>query len=263
MNTIKLGLRIGYALSIAASSLLFTKIPAQAINLSLEPSNFTVDKGVGTNSASSTSTLNNASFGNGTNGGGFEEHFSNDFLLLGASTNSPYNDTDIRSDSLHDDNSRAISNTFSLDSTDITKATTIDFKWAFNGNSTGGAGDQDNFQIYMNRINPSNPNQIFSSTLAFSKNRSSDLYARNSLETVTIPANTFASGSYNLRINVNENDDPNAYSSAAGFSNFQVQTVPFEFSPSQGLLLVGGIWGLSSFLKRRKDLANCSKSLLK
>jgi hypothetical protein len=241
----KLNLKLSFLFPFATASFLFSATSVQAINLSLNPSDFTVNKGIGTNSASATSALNTNPFSNGS---GFENHFSSDFLILGANPNSPNYDTDIRTDSLRDENSRAISTTFTISPSDVTQDTQISFKWAFNGNAPGGSGTQDNFQLYLvNATSGANNN-------FFSQDRSNVSYSKENLQTVTIPANSFASGNYFLRVNVNENDDPDNKSSAAGFSNFQVQTVPFEFSPSQGLLLVGGIWGLSSFLKRKKAI---------
>lgn len=47
-------------------------------------------------------------------------------------------------------------------------------------------------------------------------------------------------------------------SSAAGIGNMTLSAeVPFEFSPSQGIFLVAGFWGLSFYIKRRKkEIAN-------
>ncbi|GAB4241879.1 MAG: hypothetical protein Kow0049_30890 [Stanieria sp.] len=243
MNTSKIILQTSGLFALAASSLLLVEMPAHAINLSLDSSAFTVQLGIGSNAVPVTSTINTGNFSNGS---GFENHFSQDFLLLGALAD----DSTIPTDSLDFGNSRAVSTQFTLSSQDVSEDLNINFKWAFNGNATGAAGDQDNFTLSI--VGPTNQT-FFTKTLpgGYGKDTS----------TATISANTLTAGNYRLRINVNENDDFDLHSSAAGFDDIQLASVPFEFSPSQGLLLVGGFWGLSNFIKRRKQLADSSKDL--
>lgn len=230
-----------------ASSLLFFEMPAQAINIALDSSNYTVNLGVGNNSTSPTSPINTGMFSNGF---GFENHFSERFLLLGALAN----DSNIPNDSLDYTNSRATSTVFTLSSSDVSQNINISFKWAFNGNATGGSNDQDNFNISL--VGATNK-LLLTQALPGGYGKS--------FSTATISGGTLRAGNYRLRINVNENDDFDLHSSAAGFDNFQISStpvlnIPFEFSPAQGLMIVGSFWALSNLIKGRKKMSYLSKN---
>jgi hypothetical protein len=59
------------------------------------------------------------------------------------------------------------------------------------------------------------------------------------------------------------NPDTCAYDTlgfSSPYAQFDATPVPLEFSPTLGLLMVGGIWGFSYLLKRRKGLADYNKS---
>lgn len=227
---------------LAASSILFTGLPAQAINITLSPSQFTKvgTGGIVNNNASSTSNINttapNDGFGDGTNG-----FFDSNFLLLGADP-----EDNITNDSNQDENSTARSILFNLSEADVAQPIQIKFQWAFRGNSLGIADeDQDNFNIRLARSGGGS-NVFFS--------RSAPLgYNGNKNEEYTFAANTLAAGNYRMTITLNENADTGT-SSAAGFNQIEVQNVPFEFSPTTGLLMVGGFLGFT-YLKKRRQVA--------
>ncbi len=63
-----------------------------------------------------------------------------------------------------------------------------------------------------------------------------------------IPANTFTAGDQiAISLSLQETGTSNT---AFGFSVLQIDTVPFEFSPTLGLLAVGGLFGASAAFKR-------------
>ena len=175
---------------------------------------------------------------------GFGFAFSDPFLLLGAAPT----DTDIPGDSLNNANSVATSSTFFLSPSNLSNGTRIKFNWAFQGNSTGDSlfSDEDNFSIVLLNTGAPQAASIFS--------READDFGSGS-ESIFIDSTSgtgLTSGVYRLRITLNENDDIFGNSTAAGFNQISVTAVPFEFSPAMGLLAVGGLFGGSSILKRRK-----------
>lgn len=248
MNTSKIFLQKSCLFTLAASSLLLADIPAHAINLSFDASQFSITQGIGNNSTPITSDINVKSppdgFGDGTNG-----FFLEEFLLLGARPS----DTSIPTDSLVDNNSTAESPSFSVDSEDITKGIKLKFTWAFRGNATGDTADKDNFNILLVNVDTLDTFDVFTRDLADPGNG----YGSSYTQVATADTTGMTAGNYKVSIELNENTNLN--SSAAGYDDFEITNVPFEFSPSQGLLLIGGFWGLSFFMKRRKQLANCGK----
>ncbi|BAU63918.1 hypothetical protein STA3757_12870 [Stanieria sp. NIES-3757] len=258
MNTSKIVIQKSCLFALAASSFLLAEMPAKAINLSLDSSAFNITQGIGSNSTVTTSDINVKSppdgFGNGTTG-----FFADPFLLLGAN---PSN-TSITTDSLRNNNSEAESYSFSISQTDITNGIKLNFAWAFQGNATGAAGDKDNFNIFLENIDTSDRFTVFTQSLnrtGTSPNFVTTGYGSNDQQTAFADTIDMTPGDYRVLITLNENT--NTRSSAAGFDNFVVSNaVPFEFSPSQGLFLVGGFWGLSNLIKRRKQLADSSKDL--
>jgi hypothetical protein len=240
----------------AVSSLFLIAKPSQAViaNLSttVGSSNFTGIQGQ-VNAVPGTNDIDNA-----TGTAGFDNFFgSSDFLLLGATTSN----TNITTDSFRGGNSIAESSIFSLSQANIDAGIAIDFNWAFDGNSTGAVGNRDNFSIILT--------DGTSSAAVFDRQVNTTLpgvgYGSGS-ESVSLTAIDFdvapTPGNYQLLITLNENGNATTgSSSAAGFNQISVAAVPFEFSPSQGLLAVGGLWGISAFLKRRKAAAMLNSDL--
>lgn len=233
-------------LTITASSLLLTSQPSQALNVNLSTgvnsSNFTNNQGLVTTVSGGNLIDDN------TGNAGFDNFFgSDDFLLLGANSI----DSNITTDSRDNGNSVARSSLFSLNQTDFNNGILVNFKWAFDGNSTGGFADQDNFNIGLFKDDLT--------TMAPVLTRNAPIGYASGSESVLLSAANFnvnppSSGDYFLEIVLNENSDNSSHSSAAGFNNISVSSssVPFEFSPAQGLLAIGSFWGISAFIKRRK-----------
>jgi hypothetical protein len=219
--------------------------PAQALtgSLNLAPGDFTNNTSIASNSiidnnASATATIDETDTPEG-----FGNAFSSTFLLLGANVNDS-----IPTDSQTTDNSSAISEEFLISDTNISNGfLNIKFNWAFQGDATGEDVNQDNFNIYL--IDSAQLNGTAASILSIN---SPGGYGSDT-EDLDVNISALTAGNYRLRIDLNENTGPT--SSAAGFNNIsvsEVAAVPFEFSPTQGLLMVGAFFGLSSYLKHRK-----------
>ncbi len=179
---------------------------------------------------------------------GFGDAFIDPFLLLGAAPT----DTDIPGDSLNNANSVATTtSTFNLSSSNLTNGLRIKFNWAFQGNSTGVAalGDDDNFSIVLAKSG-----SLTERASVFSRNAPDYGFGSESIfiDSSSGIFGALTPGAYSLRITLNENDEGAGLSTAAGFNQITVTAVPFEFSPAMGLLAVGGLFGGSSILKRRK-----------
>lgn len=251
MNTRKANLKKSGLFVLAAYSFLVAGIPAQAIDLNLDSSDFRVEQdrnpGAGDNSTPSSSNINTLSPDNG-----FGNVFSEPFLLLGADPTDP----NIPNDSRPRRNSGATSNTFFLSEADVDPGANLEitFDWAFNGNATGTLNDRDNFNILLEKTDGSAFAPIFERIV--SKPDIGSGYGSNIGESVSVSGSNFISdfteGDYLISISLNENRSNN--NSAAGFDNITIKNnIPFEFSPGLGLLMAGGFWGVYYLLlKRRK-----------
>ncbi len=176
---------------------------------------------------------------------GFDDAFNNtgDLLLFGANPGSSA--TSFINTFPGDSNSFAqTSSTFTIRSVDVDGRIAVGFNFAFSGDS-GNALDafvvqlisQDDGQITNVGEPTTAPNFGSGSAFIFLDNTDIDI--------------TGESEEFNLRITLSENGSDSA-SVAAGFNQITVTAVPFEFSPALGLLAVGGFFGGSSVLKRRK-----------
>lgn len=249
MNTRKANLKKSGLFVLAAYSFLVAGIPAQAIDLNLDSSDFRVEQdgnpGAGYNSTLPSSKINTLSPENG-----FGNVFSEPFLLLGADPE----DLNIPEDSRPKINSGATSKTFFLSEADVDPGANLEitFDWAFNGNATGNFNDRDNFNIILDKADDSD----CALTCALIFERVVSGYGSNIGESVSISSSNFigdfTEGDYLISISLNENLSSN--SSAAGFDNITIKNnIPFEFSPGLGLLMAGGFWGVYYLLlKRRK-----------
>lgn len=224
----------------AASTLLLFSQPAGAVIANLSPSNFSLSAetpGGEVNAVGASNAINQASPTNG-----FGTVFDEDFLLLGAITTA----SDIHDDGLISGNSTANSSNFSLTGTDLAAGITVDFEWAFNGNSVGTPfEDQDKFSILLKNFGV--PTE---SAFVLGKAAAGDY--GSGTESVNVNTSGLSAGNYFLQITLDENSG-NLNSSAAGFNQIAVSTsVPFEFSPSVGLIMMGGIFVYSRYAKSRK-----------
>jgi len=221
--------------AITASSLLLIAKPSQAVIADLSPADFSTGTGVSVSNASSPINQNE-----------FDIGFTSDFLILGA------NQANANiGNSVDDANFRSESNVFSINQYNINQGSiNVAFNWAFDGNSTGSAGDQDNFSITLRKFLTPTTSSIAAPIFSRSTANTGFGYGAGS-EFVSVNTNTLnANDSYFIRVALNENSEPT--NSAFGINDIEVVAVPFEFSPAQGLLAVGGFWGVSTFIKRRK-----------
>jgi hypothetical protein len=233
----------------AVSSVLMAGSPAQALSITLGSTNFTGTEGTVDNNTSTASNINvsapNNGFGNGTTG-----FFSTNFLLLGALGS----DSSIPLDSRRGGNSTAVSSTFYIDPSQLASDLTISFQWAFRGNSLGGSGDNDNFNVFL--LTPD-----FQQIELLARQVSSSGYGSNLTQSATVALNLLTAGDYFIGITLNENSDFFNRSSAAGFNNFVITAdelppgdpVPFDFSATPGLLILGGMFGISYLRKRQQQ----------
>jgi hypothetical protein len=230
---------------LGASPLFWNSNPAHAIsgNLALDNGSFLIaPSNTGVTTAPGSSNIDNS-----TTIPSFGDKFSDSgtFLLLG--TNNPAGSTIQGSGGV---NSSGTSPTFELTSSNISRGLDLSFDWAFQGNSgTGGPNNvygttnADSFRVFI-----ANPD-LDETVLAFQQS-------------------AYGSGSFNDTVDISSLTPGNDYSvyvslteaaglgnSAAGFDNIGVG-VPFEFSPSLGLLMMGGLFGGHTYLKRRKLAAN-------
>ena len=234
------------ALLAAGSAVLAFAPSASALDVSFSPDQFSNFEGlvddVTNPLAPNTINTNTATDVDG-NRDGFNNFFNDPFLLLGANPG----DTGIFSDSLTDDDSTAFSPTFSIADGNITGRISVSYNFAFFGNSAGSGFDDDDFSIFLQN------------TTTFANVFVDGLEAPNfasGTRSVLLDSSDFAAvgasaGDYRLLIALNENGF-NTNSTAVGFNEISVTAVPFEFSPALGLLAVGGLFGGSSVLKRRK-----------
>jgi hypothetical protein len=249
--------KVGLCLITATSSLFLIAKPSQAISANLSSSDFTQNEGLVTGVNGATNGIDNA-----TGNAGFDNFFvSDDFLLLGANST----DTNITTDSRRSGNSVATSIPLHLNSSDLNPANglRVNFNWVFDGNSLGNVNDKDNFNITLTKNDFSTTATIFDRTVDPSDSLPG--YGSGS-ESVFLTSADFSSpvnatpGDYILQIALNENANL-IKSSAAGFNQISVAAVPFEFSPTQGLLAIGGLWGISTYLKRKKAVARLSNDI--
>jgi hypothetical protein len=233
--------KVGLFLTAASSFALLTGQAAQALDLNLDTSGFTKvgGSGVFNNNAPVNGTINTTSTPNG-----FGNLFDSPYLLLGADSNQTATNGNNA-----DENTTVISNeTFALSSNDYVA---FKFDWAFQGNSTQAATDN-----FILRIVPQGTGAI---RTIFQTNAPTEFGVRKG-QPVNFAPGSITSGNYKLAIVLNE-PALDGFNSAAGFDNISVTAVPFEFSPTQGLLAIGGLWGISAFLKRRKAAAMLNSDL--
>jgi hypothetical protein len=234
----------------AASSLFLTAKPSQAVITSFASNEFRTNSGTVVSGAPADGSVDNIGFGNV-----FADTGNSDgYLLLGTtlpnnSTNPPTNASP--SSGTHESYSNS---TFTISSS--TENVSLKFDWAFfngaNVTATNPLSDffqvgiiPDGFTDYGNDFQP-----------LFTVNAPDFGSALNK----TVVATGFAPGNYRVAVSLNEQTGSGGYNTAAGFDNITV-SVPFEFSPAQGLLAVGGFWGISAFLKRRKAAAMLNSNL--
>ena len=259
------------AIAGATSMLFLSSVGASnAIGLTTIPvSNFTnLTAGSGATSIASGSTLNadgslETTLGTVDSFGGF---FTSDFVAVGAVGNQ------LISDSTRGVNSNlrtTFANGFTLSSTDLSQPLRFSFNYAFVGVS-----DQNitppNFLVQLIRFsgvgeNVSNTRTLLNlaapvtgtGTIA---NDGTDFYAfsykQNAFSIdVSLPV-AFTAGTYGFSISLTEPTGDPIGNQAAGFNDFTVQSVPFDFNPSFGIGLLGLGFGLNKVRKNWKAKKN-------
>lgn len=203
-------------------------LPAKAVNVTFDSNLFT---GEVHDNVSSSININTQ-----TGANGFSNFFDSNFLLLGANPN----DNNIPSDSFRFGTSTATSTSIDIVGGQNYK---LKFDWAFQGNSTGNLLNLDLDEFTLSFVGIGSNSDINIDLLTTNE------YGSERNKTYTISGNSLLSGSYNVVANLTEGADLTSHSSAAGLDNFTIEQVPFEFSPTQGLLIVGGFWLFSSLRK--------------
>lgn len=248
------------SLWITLGLLLSTATSAQAFSLSLTASVGQVDNNVNANSTINTTNTPNG-FGN------FFQPQNDPFTVLGSSPNStiPAGNNNLIL------TSTALSNNITISSANAKKPLVLSFDWSFQGNSLGVEGIKlDTFTVSLISVGVDsfgNPN--FSSDLLITNQ-----YQEKRGESLSILGGLVA-GDYNVKVSVIEPtvistefitknkltltplqilNYQNALAldnSAAGIDNLTLEAVPFDFSPTLGLSIVGIFWIIFYWKKLR------------
>jgi hypothetical protein len=230
---------IGLSGAVTAACMTLAAMPAQAINLNVQPGDFTFLQGVGNNNAPGNSTIDNTAPTSGF-GDVFDDAAGNTFLLLGA------NPGDLADDGNNNAGQTIAQYTFTLDN--ASDPLRISFDWAFEGNSTGNAAslDTDNFGIRL--IGLASPVLL---TRAVTDPDDGNGYGSGSESFTISPSQLTAGNNYTLRIILNENFDDFNNNSAAGFDNITIESVPFGFSTNASLIVFGtAFYGINRMRKK-------------
>lgn len=213
------------------------------------------------------STVNTTATPNGF--GNFFQAQDDPFTLLGSS--SPNVTIPSGRNFLSPDTSIVLSDTFTLGTPG--QGLKVEFDWSFQGNSTGLLGTlYDTFDVTLLGVGAG------SSGLDIEL-LNTKIYQEQLNETITIPTGSLPIGNYQIQFSVIEPSvvpdvsspdtldnirydgslissqfDLSTDNSAAGIDNLDVSTVPFEFSPTLGILVVGGFWGLLFWKKHKVKL---------
>lgn len=226
--------------------------PVQAFEINLD-TNASVGQVYG--DVNQTSVINQTNIPDGFgNYDGTNDFFDSSFFLLGSeaseaisvNSNPPLVETNI-----------AVFNGIEIDTNNQNKDLVIEFDWIFQGNQQDISGfDLDLFTVSLVGTGTNTSGGAVDVDLEF--------LARNEYDdgrdySYTVEGGLFV-GSYTLVASVIESPDlpiTNLLSvdnSAAGLGNINVTTVPFEFSPTLGILIVGGFGALSYLTKHQKNL---------
>lgn len=255
--------------------LLATTVPAKAFNVTLDTFtpviNVTGDPSEVYGNTDDTATINQTSIENGGFGNFFQD---SSFLLLGAEpTNNILNDNHTVGISA------AVSNDIEILAENANQDLEINLDWTFQGNSDGITGitnvdDLDTFSLAFAGVDALSQQNL--ATVNTELLVTTD-YQEQRDYTITVPGG-LSTGTYNIVATVVEpsldipllrtdrvfNDAPLAAgpndNSAAGIGDMNMtlssdvvdgSSVPFEFSPTTGLLMIGGFWGLKCLQKRK------------
>ena len=196
---------------------------------------------------------------------------NSEFLLLGvAESDSTDTDSTISTDSFRYLASQALSPVFTLTTEDTQKNLLVEFDWAFQGNSEGDTSslDRDVFGVAFSVSgDPSNE----AAQLLLRDTSTTEGYESQKDYSKVIESGILQSGTdYRMVINLTEGADVGTSpqcpltscpeygrSSAVGIDNVTISTieeVPFNFTSSQGLLILMGFSGFNYLFKKSKLL---------
>jgi hypothetical protein len=247
---------------LGAFSLVGNANPAGAVtgSITINNTDFTIAPNtLGLNNAPHDSVIDNSTASIGANspnyGGGFGNQFNttgDTFLLLGA-TNTDKRINEGTTTSGTNDGNRLQNNTnvtatfasFTVDADDLSQGLAFSFDYAFRGVTTTG------FDSFAIGIAPTGEGPSSPDFVLFTGNStySSGTYSN----TVDFTDLGLSPGQYDFIVTLTEATTTG--NSAVGFDNFVLtDVVPFDFSPSLGLLLVG-VFGGASYLKRKKAIS--------
>jgi hypothetical protein len=218
-----------------AQAAVFTFAPASDITISTTPG--TANASFNTGTLSTTATPN-----------GFSGVFSSNYTVIGATSaqniSASAGGTSART-------SIAATNTgtqpITINATEAALKQLITFNWAFQGNASTTA---DSVNIYLE-----NENSTDFYTFSNYKISNAGGYGSGS-EVLVVPqgALTPDGSNYLVRFELVEAGGGLAQNSAFAFNNLTVETgVPFEFTPSLGIVSVAGLWGGSILLKKLRQ----------
>ncbi|MCA6589725.1 MAG: hypothetical protein IM531_12720 [Pseudanabaena sp. M090S1SP1A06QC] len=259
------------AITGATSILFFSSVGASnAIGLTSIPiSSFSVTvAGNTSNAASSTGTLNTSSDSEALTGlnatDSFNSFFSSDFISVGALG------TDKISGSSQGTNSTIkmnAANAFTLTSADLNQPLQITFNYIFRGTADPlltppnflvqlikftGVGD--NSTVARNFLNLTAPD-TGTGTYADNGSYYAFEYEQEAFST-SVNTSGLTEGNYGISISLTEPTGGVADNQAAGFNQFSVQSIPFDFDPSLGIGLLGLGFGLNKLRKNLKAKKN-------
>ena len=263
--------------------LLAVPIPARAFNVNLDSftpvTNLLGEPSEIFNNIPSTAFIDETPIDEGGFGNFFQD---SPFLLLGADPDSTIFENDHTVGI-----STVLSNDIEILADNADRDLDINLDWTFQGNSDGilsgtNLDDLDTFSLAVvgaNLSSPENPISVNRELLLTTE------YQEQRDYTITIPGG-LSTGTYNIVATVVEpsidiqdipllsndsvftEDTPLAAgpndNSAAGIGDMNITlssdatgaSVPFEFSPTTGLLIVGSIWGILRFQKRKNIVSN-------
>ncbi|MCA6597753.1 MAG: hypothetical protein IM539_15995 [Pseudanabaena sp. M046S1SP1A06QC] len=259
------------AITGATSILFFSSVGASnAIGLTPIPiSRFSVTvAGSTSNAASSTGTLNTSFDSEALTGlnatDSFNSFFSSDFISVGALG------TDKISGSSQGTNSTIkmnAANAFTLTSADLNQPLQITFNYIFRGTADPlltppnflvqlirftGVGD--NSTVAKNFLNLTAP-APGTGTYANNGSYYAFEYKQEAFST-SVDTSGLTAGNYGISISLTEPTGGGADNQAAGFNQFSVQSIPFDFDPSLGIGLLGLGFGLNKLRKNLKAKKN-------
>jgi len=132
------------------------------------------------------------------------------------------------------------------------------FNYVFRGIGDAGASSAPGFSVQLLRfLNPSvNNTFVVAGTFLNRTATGTGVYLfddRLNVQTSQINITGFTAGTYSLRVSLNEpGDGGGGDNQAAGFNQFTVEAIPFDFEPSLGIGLLGLGFGLNKVRKNWK-----------